>query len=241
MRRALFFRRRESAQTPGIRRTRITSRCLRVDLHEELPAAEVDIGTIDHPIMRMARELTPSYPANLARIPDLGDTQVFRFTHGRARVATCLDGSTGIVWVCAVDERDEETSDHVGGLHAADQLLPGEDDALRERVEVAARFVVAIREGVPRSLDEARAYPKRDTMRTLPGGQTLRFCLRPGDEEEFWIAMPTLGAPGGLTPPMRAAVVAAAQERLGDAEWEQRFDWLTGDLPDHEIAVLRVR
>ena len=239
MRRGRFSRRRE-AQTPGIRRTRITYRCLYIDLHEELPGAEVDIGTIDHPVMRKARELTPSYPANLVRIQDIDDTQVFRFSHGHDRVATWLDEYTGVVWVCAVDERDEETHDHFCALHAAEELLPGEDDALREQVEATARFVGAIREGVPRWLDEARAYPKRDIMRTLPGGPTLRFFFRAGDVEEFWMAMPTLGGPGGLTPRMRAVVVAAVQQHLGDVEWEQRYDWPTGDLPDHEIVFLRM-
>jgi len=236
IRRRLF--RRHEAQTPGNRRTRITQRCLSVDLRHALPSAGVDIGAIDHPVMRRARELTPSFPASLARVAEIDGTHVFRFTHGRDRVATWLDEHTGTIWVCAVDGRDEETNDHFRDLHARGELLPGGDDVLRERVEAAGRFVAAAREGVPRWLDEAHVRPNHDVTRTLPGGQTVRVLFRPGAVEEFWLAMPTLATPGGLAPRLRGVVVAAAQEHPGEIEWEQRDDWPTGELRGHEIAFV---
>ena len=229
--------RRREAQTPGIRRTRITCRCLSGDLGETLPAAEVDIGTIEHPVMRQARELTSSHPANLARVQAIDDALVVHFMHGRDRVASWLDESTATIWVCAVDDRGEATDDYFSALHGRGELLPGEDDVRREQVETAARLVAAIRAGVPRWLDEARVRPNRDVTRSLPGGATLRV-FRPRDADEFWVAMPILGTPGALAPRMRAVLVAVLQEHLGEIAWEQRYDWPRGELPYHEIAVL---
>ena len=45
-------------------------------------------------------------------------------------------------------------------------------------------------------------------------------------------------APGGLTPRMRALVIAVAQNELGTDTLEERFDWPTGALSRHEIAYL---
>ena len=237
----LRFSRGREAQTPGSRRVRITHRCLSADLHEHLPAADVDLGAIDHPVLRRARELAPSFPAGLARIQGIDDARVFRFAQGRARVATWLDEPTGTLWVCGVDEGDDAAADGFAELHARGELLPGDDDVRREQVEAAARLVVAIREGVPRWLDEARVRPNHDVLRALPGGPALRVLFRPGDVEEYWVAMPVLGTPRGLSPRLRAVVVARVQQHLGGVECEQRSGWPTGELTHHEVASFGVR
>jgi hypothetical protein len=235
------FRRPQTGETLGARSVRITYRCLFIDLHLDLPPADMDIGAIDHPILRKAREFAGSYPQNTIRIQQIQDAMVYRFTHGRDRVATWLDEERGILWVCAVDERDEDTYDFFVGLHADGELLPGSDDALREEVEAAARFANAVRRDVPLWLTEAREHAGTQRVHELPGGAKLRLYIQSGNPEAVWIALPTLTGPSGLTPRMRALVIAVAQEQLPDGEWEQRYDWPTGQLPSHEIAYLGLR
>lgn len=242
MMRRWVHRRRPSGETPAARRTRITFRCLYIDLHEEMPPAEVDLETIDHPIMRKACAMTPDYPMNQVRIQEIREDHVFRFTHGRQRVATWLDQDAGVVWVCAVDERDDDTYDHFVDLYVAGELLPREDDQFREEVEAAARFAAAVRDTVPRALETARANPDMQHVFALPGGSEFRLYVRAGDVDEIWVAMPALTAPAGLAPRMRGLVVAVIEQHLGGhAEWEQRYDWPTGQLMDYEIAYLGLR
>jgi hypothetical protein len=206
-----------------------------------MPPQDVDIGSIDHGIMRKARELTAEYPKNLVRIVEIRETHVFRFTHGRTRVATWLDRETGVVWVCAADERDDDTYDHFVDLYNAGELLPDERDSIREETEAAARFLRSLTSRLPIALDEAIANPNVERRVELEGGSLVRIIVIPGDLQEVWIAMPTLNAAAGLTPRMRGMVIAVADTHLSDALWEQRYQWPAGRLDDHEIAHLAVR
>jgi hypothetical protein len=231
------WRQHETGGAPTRRHVRITYRCLYIDLHLDVPPAATDLGSIDHPIMAKARQFAAEYPANQIRIQAIRDTVVYRFTHGRDRVATWLDRETGVMWVCAVDERDDDTYDHFVGLHEAGELLPDERDSLREEVEAAAQFAAAVRDGVPQCIDEARRHPSKEHFFDFAPGVTIRLYVRPGDVDEVWIAMPTLDAPAGLMPRMRALVLATAEQHLG-GECEQQYDWPTGQLRDYEIAYL---
>jgi hypothetical protein len=219
----------------------MTWRCCYIDLGLELPPPGQGIGEIDHPVLRKAQELLDSFPLNLVRIQEIRDTLVYRFTHGRLRVAVWLEEERGILWICAVDERDEDTYDFIVRLHEDGELLPGEDDVLREEVEAAARFAAAVQADVPRWLRAAREVPGEEQRYGLPGESEVRFFIRSGEVEEVWVAMPTLASAGGLTPRMRGLVLATIQNALGESEWEQRYEWPTGELPNHEVAYLGLR
>lgn len=236
------FARRPPGETAAARRVRLTWRCLYVDLEEECPPPETDLSTLEHPIVRKVRELAASYPANLVRIQEIRDTMVYRFTHGRMRVATWLDDA-GTIWICAADERDEDTYEFIVDLHTAGELLPGDRDALRLEVEAAARFVSEVRERVPKWVDEARGDPGQEHTFVFEGGNAIRLFVREGDLIEIWVALPKLTAgAGGLDPRMRGLVLAAIQERFDDseAEWSARHDWPTGELLHHEVAHLGI-
>jgi hypothetical protein len=202
-----------------------------------MPPADRGMHELDHPILRKARDLAPAFPDNCVRIQEIRGTMVYRFTHGRYRVAAWLEQERGVLWICAADERDEDTYDRFVDLYDHGELLPTEDDALREEVEAAARFVDAVGTEVPRALTRARGKAGEPQSLTLPGGGEVRLLVNAGSEvEEVWVAMPTLNAPRGLTPRMRALVLATLQNELPGGVWEQRYDWPTGRLTDHEVV-----
>ena len=56
---------------PG-RRTRVTLRCLREDLEVEVPAVEVDLDSLDHPLVGEARVVAPAARRGQRRILSIG-------------------------------------------------------------------------------------------------------------------------------------------------------------------------
>jgi hypothetical protein len=207
-----------------------------------MPPGDLHIGEIDHAVVRKAHDLVESYPANCVRIQEIRDTMVYRYTHGRLRVATWFEEERGILWICAADERDDETYDYFVGLHNDGELLPGSEDSTREQVEAAGRFARAVQNELPGFLQIARDEPGREHRLTLSAGGEIRlFVSSSGGFDEIWVAMPNLKAPAGLTPQMRGLILAKLQLELPDAEWEERYDWPAGGLLDYEIAYLGVR
>jgi hypothetical protein len=88
-------------------------------------------------------------------------------------------------------------------------------------------------------VEAARNSPDVEHTFVLPGdARVVFFTRRTDDVFEVWIAMPTLAARPGLTPPMRALVLAVLREQLHESIWEQRYDWPTRALQGHEIAYL---
>jgi hypothetical protein len=204
-----------------------------------MPGPDVQIGSLDVPILVKARSLAPSYPSNLIRIQEIRDTLVYRYTHGRQRVVVWLDRDRSILWVCAADERDGETYDSFVDLHEHGELLPSYDDELRLAAEAATRFADSIADELPVFLAEARASQNTELVRPLRSGGEIRMLVSTTlGVEELWVALPTLQAPGGLTPRMRALALVVLERELNDAVWEQRYDWPTGQLADYEIAHL---
>jgi hypothetical protein len=63
-------------------------RFLQQDLGLEIPPPEGALDQIEHPIMNKAHGFAPSHPKNQKLIEAIKDTLVYRFTHGRSRVAT---------------------------------------------------------------------------------------------------------------------------------------------------------
>jgi hypothetical protein len=141
------------------RRTRPTIRCLRDDLGVELPTLDVDLGSIEHPIMDEARRLAPAAPAGQKRILAIDHPLVYRLRHGRWRAATWLEEDAARFWLLAAAQREAGSRDDAYevfvALHAAGALLPGDDDRLRDALERNARVLAATRAEVPRALSEA--------------------------------------------------------------------------------------
>jgi hypothetical protein len=70
------------------RRCRPTLRLLVDDLQLKIPAPETALDYLEHPILNKAHGFARSLPKNQRRIEAIKDTLVYRFTHGRSRVAT---------------------------------------------------------------------------------------------------------------------------------------------------------
>lgn len=234
-----------AAQPPRTRRARPTFRCLS-DLGLSIPAAAIRLDDVDHPVLRKAAELAPAHPENQIRIQAIGDTMVYRFTHGRNRVLTWLEHDTNIVWVCGADlRREDDGYDAFLALHDRGELLPGEADTRRLEDEAILELGHTIRDGASAWVEDARQHPGTERRFILPGGATVRLFFAPGEGTSgLWAAIPTLLANElGLPGKVRGLAVAAITETLGgtDIEFEQRHDWPTGrSLQNFEVAFFWV-
>jgi hypothetical protein len=205
------------------------------------------LGELEHPILAKARELADSYPQAQERILSIKDAPIYRFTHGRYRVATWLDDIPNIVWVCAADLRDDDTYEYFRRLHERGHLLPGEEgeqDAERRERERAYQFDAAVRSGVRDWVHDARAHPKAARTFVLPGGAEILIYVNGNHgSEEIWVAMPKANAPApviGLLPRQRTHILAAIEEEVDEFDFEERRDWPLGPLPHYELAYLIV-
>ena len=83
------------------RRARPTIRCLRGDLGIDLPTVDVDLGSIEHPLMNEARRVAPTAPQGQKRILAIDHPLVYRLRHGRWRGATWLEEDAARFWLLA--------------------------------------------------------------------------------------------------------------------------------------------
>ena len=221
---------------------RPTLRCLADDLKIPVPPPALDLGELEHKVLKKGRELATSYPQGQVRVASIDDATVFRFTHGRNRALTWYDESANVIWVCAVDLREDDTYDEFLRLHERNQLLASEADYRRREVESAYTLVRAIRAGAPQWLHDACTHPAEERRHRLPGGaEILLYIIGKSGVEEIWLAMPTLTAPPptvGLAPRTRALIAAQLELAIGESEWEQRYDWPTARLQHYEVAYL---
>jgi hypothetical protein len=122
---------------PASRRARPTIRCLVGDLGIELPGLDVDLGDIDHPLLEEVRRLTPTSPRGQKRILAIDRPLIYRVRVSEYRGATWGDDERDIVWLCAARRRqegsDEDAYSYFEDLHEQGNLLPADDDYLRDR------------------------------------------------------------------------------------------------------------
>jgi hypothetical protein len=104
------------------RRARPTIRCLRDDLLLELPTVEVDLGSIEHPLMDEARRVAPSAPRGQKRILAIDHPLVYRLRHGRWRGATWLEEDASRFWLLAGAERAAGSRDDAYEVFVAEAL-----------------------------------------------------------------------------------------------------------------------
>lgn len=93
------------------------------------------MGATDHPILDEARRIAASAPRGQKRILSIDRPLIYRLRHSNLRGATWLDEQRNVLWVLAVEAReegsDEDAFAYVAELHATGRLLPAEDDELR--------------------------------------------------------------------------------------------------------------
>lgn len=231
------------------RRARVTLRCLAEDLRIALPGLDTDLGTLEHPALDETRRLAPTSPVGQKRIESIDHPLVYRLRVSRWRGATWVDEREDeeIVWLLAIAEREEGSSDDAfevfRALHDDDALLPGDDDRLRDRAEAAIRFSEAVKEDAPTCIIEARRQAGQELTWALGDRVDVVVLVRRSDGlEEVWVAVPDKDRRGdALSFKQRDVVFAAFLIALGDADWEQRYDWPTRALARHEIARLYLR
>jgi hypothetical protein len=183
------------------RRTRPTIRCLRGDLGAELPTVDVDLGSIEHPLMDEARRLAPTAPQGQKRVLAIDHPLVYRLRHGRWRGATWLEEDAARFWLLAGALRAagsrEDAYEGFVALHEAGELLPSEDDQLRDVLERDARVLSTARADAPPALVAAAAAPDRDLLIRFGELVDVRLLVSAAGDE-VWVAIATRAVDGAF-------------------------------------------
>ncbi len=227
------------------RRTRPTIRCLRDDLGIALPTVDVDLGSVDHPLIEEARRVVPAAPRGQKRILAIDHPLVYRLRHGRWRGATWLEEEAARFWLLAGAQRAAGSRDDAyevfAALHDAGRLLPDDDDRHRDALEQNARLRAAALAAIPAALGDAAARREQDVAIRVADRVDLRlFVSAAGDE--VWVAIATRAADGGsVDEPVRDVLFRIAFDAAEAETSEPRFDWPTGPLEWFEVARLGLR
>jgi hypothetical protein len=232
---------------PKTRRARPTLRCLTDDLELSIPALDIDLGHLDHPWLDELRRIAPTSPLGQKRILSIDRPLVYRLRDSSSRAATWVDERHDVVWLCAVHRREEGSYQDAYAwfamLHRAGELLPSDDDRLRDRAEAVIRLQRGLTSELLRFVDDV-------TMRT---GAELRTDLGhylpcralvviSGDVEEIWCALSVLDVHGGhVSERLRDILFAALEAHFPDAVFEVRADWPTGSVEWWETVRLGLR
>lgn len=227
------------------RRSRVTLRCVREDLGLDLPPVEVDLGSLDHPLVAETRRIAPSAPRGQKRILAIDHPLVYRIRHARWRGATWLETDAGRFWLCAGAQREEGSGDdayeHFVALHDAGRLLPDDDDRLRDALERNARIINAAAAAIPDALGCALGERGQDV--TVRFGELVDarvHATAAGDE--IWVAIATQAADGRFVDERLRDVLFRLVFDAAEAElWEPRADWPLGELAWFEVARLGLR
>lgn len=227
-------------------RVRPTLRCLGEDLGIEPQTLDVDLGTIDDPIVEEARRLAPDSPRGQKRILTIKSPLVYRLRHSDRRGATWVDPNN-TMWLLAVEHRrdgaEDDAYEYFADLHRKGQLLPNVDDELRLRAERAAEILVAIRDDVVALCTEATFNLElgRPFVQEVEvaGRIPARIRAVPGDVHEIWLAISVREVDGDYYPaPWRDLVFGVVEEELRPDEWEWVTEFAGIALREHEIGRL---
>jgi hypothetical protein len=233
--------RRPSLRSPGMppaRRSRPTIRCLVDDLDVELPGLDVDLGEVEHALREEFVRLAPESPTGQKRILSIEHPLVYRLRVSSHRGATWVDEpvveteDAVIVWLCAAHNREAGSDDdayvYFAELHASDELLPDDDDRLRDRAEAAIRLYRGLSADLILLLDAALAG--RGTEQRAEG------------IEEIWCALSVRGkADDFISQDLRDLLFVKLEEHVAPAVFETRNDWPTGEVEWFEVVRLGMR
>jgi hypothetical protein len=227
------------------RRTRPTIRCLRHDLGIELPTVDVDLGSTEHPLMDEARRVGPTASQGQKRILAIDHPLVYRLRHGRWRGATWLEDDAARFWLLAGAQRaagsHSDAYEVFVALHAAGELLPNDDDRLRDVFERDARVLTAARAEAPPALVAAAAASETDVVIRFGELVDARVLVSAAGDE-VWVAIATRAADGAFVADgLRELLFAILFEAAGAEVSEPRPDWPSGPLEWFEVARLGLR
>lgn len=229
------------------RRARPTIRCLVDDLTLGLPGLDVDLGEIDQPLLEEVRRLAPTSPQGQKRILAIDHPLVYRVRVSDYRGATWVDEERDIVWLCAARTReegsDEDAYRYFGHLHERGNLLPTDNDYLRNRAEGAIRLQRGLTAELLGLVDQAMATPGTEYRQDLGESLPCRvLVLEGGGVHEIWCALGTRAIDGsGVKPQLRDLLFAALEGHVAPALFEPRSDWPTGPVNWAEVVVLGLR
>jgi hypothetical protein len=217
------------------------------DLGLDLPGLDVNLGEIDHPLLGEVRRLAPTSPQGQKRILAIDHPLVYRIRVSGYRGATWVDEEHGIVWLCAIHKREEGSEEdayrnfHL--LHEQGNLLPKDDDYLRDRAEAAIRLQRGLTSELLGLVDQALATPGNEYRQDLGGWFPCRvLVLESGGVQEIWCALGTRAINGtGVKPQLRDLLFAALERHVAPALFEPRSDWPTGPLSWAEVVMLGLR
>jgi hypothetical protein len=217
------------------------------DLGFEVPGLGVDLGDLDHPWLVELRRIAPQSPQGQKRILSIAEPLVYRLRVSSVRGATWVDEDRGTVWLCAVHRREQGSDDDAyawfASLHANGQLLPSEDDRLRDRAEAVIRLQRALSAEMLHLVDEALV--RKGTELTADLGDYLPcrvLALASGGVEEIWCALSTRATDGTHVPDrLRDILFATLERHLSGAVFEVRHEWPTGEVGWWEVVRLGLR
>lgn len=234
---------------PVANRARPTLRCLVDDLGLQIPPLDIDLGSLEEPMVGEARRVAPDSPRGQKRILAIKSPLVYRLRHGALRGATWVDRNDAL-WLLAVERRKEDSDDdafeYFTELHGKGRLLPTRDDELRLHAEEAAQFLLALREDVVALCTEATFNLEFDLTfnqeRILANRIPARIRAVPGAVHEIWLAISVRDVAGVHYPPQwRDLVFAVVEQELQPDEWEWATEFAGVPLVWHEIGRLYLR
>ena len=233
---------------PTNRRARPTIRCLIEDLGLELPGLDVDLGEIDHPWLDELRRTAPTSPTGQKRILSIARPLIYRLRVSSFRGATWVDEEHGIVWLCAVRRREADSDDDAfawfAELHTrGGQLLPSEDDRLRDRAEAAIRLQRGLTAELLNLVDDALSRRGTEMRAELGGYIPSRVLVQSGGGvQEIWCALSSRARDGNpIGDQLRNILFAGLENHFPDAIFEVRGDWPTDKLEWWEVVRMGLR
>jgi hypothetical protein len=198
-------------------RGRPTLRCLREDLKVALPATDMPLDEIDHPLLAKTHEQFADPATPHERIAAIDDEVLFKVKINRWRGAIWTNHPSADVrvWLVAAGWREDgATTDFYATLAAGARiarsrynavhaqaittdtytahLLPDDADQERYRAESAARFERALAAAV-RDLCRASLLDGREHTATV-GGAVLGIQIRAPQGHETYVAVRIIGA-----------------------------------------------
>jgi hypothetical protein len=232
---------------PTNRRARPTIRCLTEDLGLELPGLAVDLGEIDHPWLDELRRTAPTSPSGQKRVLAIARPLIYRLRVSSSRGATWVDEEHGIVWLCAAHRREEGADDDAfaffAELHARGELLPSQDDRVRDLAEAAIRLHRELTAELLQLADDALSQHGTELMADLGGHIPCRVLVqRGGGVNEIWCALSTRARDGAhIRDQLRDILFAELENHFPDAIFEVRSDWPTSRLEWWEVVRMGLR
>jgi hypothetical protein len=128
-------------------------------------------------------------------------------------------------------------------LHASDNLLPGEDDDLRDRAEAAIRLQRGLTADLLELLNHALATPGVEHRHDLGDWLPCRILVQEEKGiQEIWCALSIRGTDGAfIAETVRDLLFVALEAHVAPALFEPRNDWPTGDVDWFEVVRLGMR